>query len=177
MSRPDRPRCAGLERRRRFAVSVSNSPADALGSCFLDQVQRDTWCEQTMTSPRRERALTSLLWGAVAAVGEHTVLFLSIIRRIHVRFENQAPVFSVDPSGPIVLGKDAALSIPWMLAVAYGVAVALVVHNRPRLSSRGWMAVGAVGALSAVVAATAEPLWGLVVAADFAVLYPILRGR
>jgi hypothetical protein len=130
-----------------------------------------------MSSASRERAVTSLLWGAVAAVGQHTMLFLSIIRRVHVRFENEAPVFSVDPSGPIVLSKNAALSLVWVMAVVYGLAVVLLVYCRPRVSRRAWVAVGAVGALSALVAALAEPLWGLVIAADFASLYAILRGR
>ena len=64
-----------------------------------------------MSVSRRENLLVSLLWAGVAAVGEFTMLFLSIIGRIHVTFANQAPVFAVDPRGPIVLTKDTALAL------------------------------------------------------------------
>jgi hypothetical protein len=125
----------------------------------------------------KDQALASVLWGAVAAVGQYTMLFLTIIGRIHVRFVNEAPVFAVDPRGPIVLTKDIALTSVWILTIAYGLLVMAVVYLRPRLSRRTWVAVAAVAIVLAVVAALAEPWWGLIILADFVALYPALRAR
>ncbi len=127
-----------------------------------------------MVDGRRDRLLTSLLWGAVAAVGEHTMLFLAVIRRIHVRFENEAPVFYVDPRGPIALSKDSALSIVWLASIAFGVAVFLLMYFRLRVSRTATTAIAGAILLLAAVAALAEPLWGLAVLADAAVVYLIL---
>ena len=130
-----------------------------------------------MTEGKGEQLLTSLLWGGVAAVGQYTMLFLTIIRRIHVRFVNDAPVFHVDPRGPIRLTKDTALTSVWILTVAYGLAVALLVYFRPRLSRGAWIAAGILAVVLSALAALTEPLWGLILLADFAALYPILAGR
>jgi hypothetical protein len=127
-----------------------------------------------MTKGKRDQLLTSLLWGGVAAVGQYTMLFLTIIRRIHVRFENDAPVFYVDPRGPIPLTKDSALSSVWVMTVAYGLLVALLVYFRPHPSRDARIAIGVLAVALSVVAALAEPLWGLIVLADFAALYPVL---
>ena len=59
-----------------------------------------------MNPRKRERLLTSLLWGGVAAAGQYTMLFLTIMQRIHVRFPASMPEFYVDPRGPIRLTKD-----------------------------------------------------------------------
>jgi len=125
----------------------------------------------------RDQALASVLWGAVAAAGEFTMLFLTIIGRIHVAFANEAPVFSVDPRGPIVLTKDAALTGVWVLTIAYGLLVMILVYFRPRLSRRMWLTVALAAVALAVLAALAEPWWGLVILADFAALYLALTVR
>jgi hypothetical protein len=126
-----------------------------------------------MTESKKERVLKSLLWGGVAGVGQYTLLFLSIVRRIHVRFEG-VPVFSVDPSGPIVLTKDSALTSVWALSVLYALLVVLVVYRKPRLVQRDWIGIALLTLVLAVVAALAEPVWGVVVAADLIVLTPVL---
>jgi hypothetical protein len=126
---------------------------------------------------QKDQALASVLWGAVAAAGEFTMLLLTIIGRIHVRFANEAPVFSVDPRGPIHLTKDTALASVWAITVAYGLLVMALVYLRPRLSRRLWLTVALVAVALAAVAALAEPWWGLIVLADFVALYPVLRAR
>ena len=123
----------------------------------------------------KDQALAGVLWGAVAAVGQYTMLFLSIIGRIHVTFVHEAPVFSMDPRGPIVLTKDTALTSVWILTIAYGLLVMVLVYLQPRLSRRMWIAAGAAAIVLAAVAALAEPWWGLIVLAGFAALYPVLR--
>lgn len=127
-----------------------------------------------MTKGRTDQLLTSLLWGGVAAVGQYTMLFLTIIQRIHVRFVEGAPAFFVDPRGPIALTKGSALSAVWVMTVAFGLLVALLVYFKPRPSRRLWLSVAAVAALLSALAALAEPLWGLIVWADFAALYAVL---
>jgi hypothetical protein len=129
-----------------------------------------------MTEREKERLWTSLLWGTVAGAGQYTGLFLTIIQRIHVRFENEAPVFYVDPRGPILLTKSMALSIVWLMTVGYGIIVTLLVYFRPSLNRNRRAVIGFMALLLAAVAALAEPLWGLIVLADFAILYPILTG-
>ena len=130
-----------------------------------------------MTTGKRDKALTSLLWGAVAAVGQYTMLFLTIIRRIHVRFEDDAPAFYVDRRGPIALTKNSALSSVWVMTVTYGLLIALLAYFRPRLSRGAWFAAGAAAVVFSAIAALAEPLWGLIVLADFAALYPLLSTK
>jgi hypothetical protein len=130
-----------------------------------------------MSERERERLWTGLLWGAVAGSGQYTGLFLTIIQRIHVRFENEAPVFYVDPRGPIRLTKSTALSAVWVMTVAYGIIVTLLVYFRPTLNRNGRAVIGFAALLLAALVALAEPLWGLIVLADVAVLYPILSGR
>jgi hypothetical protein len=130
-----------------------------------------------MVKGKRNRALTSLLWGGVAAVGQYTMLFMTIIQRIHVRFVNDAPVFYVDPRGPIPLTKNSALSSVWVMTVAYGLLVALLVYFRPHPSRGAWIAIGVLAATFSAIAALAEPLWGLIVLADFVALYPVLVTR
>jgi hypothetical protein len=125
----------------------------------------------------KDQALASVLWGAVAAAGEFTMLFLTVIGRIHVSFVNEAPVFSVDPRGPIRLTKDTALASVWAMTIAYGLLVTALVYVRPRLSRRLWVTAGIVAVALAVVAALAEPWWGLIVLADFVALYPALSAR
>lgn len=125
----------------------------------------------------KDQALASALWGAVAAAGQFTMLFLAIIGRIHVRFANEAPVFSVDPRGPISLTKDTALASVWAMTIAYGLLVIALAYLRPRLSRGMWFTVAIVAVVLAVIAALAEPWWGLIVLADFVVLYPVLRTR
>lgn len=127
-----------------------------------------------MIKGRTDQLLTSMLWGGVAAVGQYTMLFLTIIQRIHVRFEDGAPVFFVDPRGPIALTKSSALSVVWVMTVAFGLLVALLVYFKPRPSRRLWFSIAVVAALLSASAAFAEPLWGLVVWADFAALYAVL---
>jgi hypothetical protein len=105
------------------------------------------------------------------------MLFLTIIQRIHVRFENEAPVFYVDARGPIRLTKNTALSTVWALTLVYGLVVALLVYLRPSLNRRGWIATGFVVAGLCVLAALAEPLWAVVILADYVALYPVLSGR
>ena len=130
-----------------------------------------------MAKGKRERLWTSLLWGGVAAVGQYTMLFLSIIGRIHVRFADNAPVFSVDPRGPIVLTKDTALASVWAMALAYGLLVAVLAYLRPRPSRNTWILAGAAAMFLSGVAAFAEPWWGLIVLADSVALYPLLASR
>jgi len=126
---------------------------------------------------QKDKILTSLLWGAVAAAGEYTMLFLTIIRRIHVRFEQDAPVFYVDPRGPISLTKDTALSSVWVMTIAYGLLVTLVAYFRPQPSRRAWVAIGVLAVALSAFAALAEPLWGLILLADFAAFCPVLGIR
>jgi hypothetical protein len=130
-----------------------------------------------MDERKRDRVLTSVLWGTVAAVGEFTMLFMAIIRRIHVRFENEAPIFFVDPRGPILLTKDSALSIVWTGAVLFGLLVAVLMYVRPHPTRVLWIALSGVAAALVVLATLAEPLWGLIVALDCALLFAILMGR
>jgi hypothetical protein len=125
----------------------------------------------------KDKALASVLWGAVAAAGQFTMLFLTVIGRIHVHFANEAPVFSVDPRGPIRLTKDTALSSVWAMTVAYGLLVVALAYLRPRLSRRLSLAVAMVAVGLAAVAALAEPWWGVIVLADFVALYPVLSAR
>jgi hypothetical protein len=127
-----------------------------------------------MTNSQKDRVLTSLLWGAVAAIGQYTMLFLSIIRRIHVHFEHEAPVFSVDPQGVIPLTKDTALSSVWMMTIAYGLLVTLLVYFRPQPSRSAWILMGALAVTLSVIAALAEYLWGVIILASFIALYPVL---
>ncbi len=130
-----------------------------------------------MTERTRDRLLTGLLWGGVAAAGQYTMLFLTIIQRIHVRFENETPVFYVDSRGPIRLTKSTALSTVWVLTLVYGLIVALLVYLRPRLNRRTRIAGAFIAAGLCALAALAEPLWALVILADVAALYPVLAGR
>jgi len=123
----------------------------------------------------RDQALTSVLWGAVAAVGQFTMLFQAIIGRIHVAFVDEAPVFSVDPRGPITLTKDTALTSVWVGTIAYGLLVIAVVYLRPRLSNGMRLMAALAAAALAVLAALAEPWWGLIILADFVALYLVLR--
>ena len=125
----------------------------------------------------KDQVLASVLWGAVAAAGQFTMLFLTVIGRIHVRFANEAPVFSVDPRGPISLTKDTALGSVWVMTIAYGLLVTTLVYFRPHLSRGMWLTLAIVAAGLAVIAALAEPWWGLIVLADFVALYPVLRTR
>lgn len=130
-----------------------------------------------MNPSKRESVLTSLLWGSVAAAGQYTMLFLTIIQRIHVRFPAGVPEFYVDPRGPIHLTKDVALAAVWVLTIAYAVVVAITVYFRPHLSGRAWGAFRLLATASSGLAALADPLWGLIILADFALLYPLLRAR
>ena len=130
-----------------------------------------------MTRRERDRVLASLLWGGVAAVGQYTMLFLSIIGRIHVHFPLDSPVFYVDPRGPIPLTKDTALSSVWIMTVLYGLVVTLVAYANPRPSKRAWIVIGVLVLTFSGVAALAEPVWGLTILADFAALYPWLAGN
>jgi len=125
----------------------------------------------------KDQAWVSVLWGAVAAAGQFTMLFLTVIGRIHVHFANEAPVFSVDPRGPIALTKDTALTSVWIMTIAYGLLVTTLVYFRPRLSRRARFTLAVVAVGLAVLAAMAEAWWGLIVLADFGVLYPVLRSR
>jgi len=130
-----------------------------------------------MTKGQRDRAITSLLWGGVGAVGQYTMLFLTIVRRIHVRFVNDAPVFYVDPQGPLSLSKDTALSGVWVMTVLYGLLVSLVAYLRPRPGRAAWFVIGTLALTFSVIAALAELWWGLIVLADFAAVCPWLTGR
>jgi hypothetical protein len=130
-----------------------------------------------MDEQKRDRVLTSLLWGSVAAMGQFTMLFLTIIRRIHVRFENEAPVFFVDPSGPIRLTKNSALAIVWIGTVLYGLLVTLLLYLKPRPTGIARVAMAALAVGLAALAALVEPLWGLIVALDWALLFVALAQR
>jgi len=123
-----------------------------------------------MSKVQRVRVLTSLLWGAVAAVGQYTMLFLTIVWRIRVRIENGALLFHVDPRGPIPLSKDAALTSAWVMTVLYGLIVGLAEYVRPRLARRTWIILVCLAVTFSVIAALAEPLWGLIIFADFIAL-------
>lgn len=128
-------------------------------------------------SETRERWVAALLWGGVGIIAQYTALFLTIVQRIQVEFENQAPVISVTPSGPIALTWGAALAAVWAGTFAFGMLVvaAYVAERRP--SRVQWLA-GAMAALAlAVIAALAEPTWGLVILADALVLAWVLRGK
>jgi hypothetical protein len=130
-----------------------------------------------MDKGKRDRVLTSVLWGAVAAMGQFTMLFLTIIRRIHVRFENEAPVFFVDPRGPITLTKNSALTTVWIGTVLFGLLVAVLLYSRPRPTRAVWIALAGVAAVLVLLAAMAEPLWGLIVALNWALLLAIAARR
>lgn len=128
-----------------------------------------------MTNLHKDRALASVLWATVAAAGQFTMLFLTVIGRIHVHFANEAPVFSVDPRGPIVLTKDSALGSVWIMTIAYGLLVMALLYFRPRLSRGMWFTLAGLSVVLAVIAALAEPWWGLIVLADVVALYALLR--
>ena len=119
-----------------------------------------------MAKGKRNRALTSLLWGGVAAVGQYTMLFMTIIQRIHVRFVNDAPVFYVDPRGPIRLSKNSALSSVWVMTVAYGLLVALLVYFRPHPSRGAWIAIGVITLPGVTIGEGAIVASGAVVSKD-----------
>jgi len=129
-----------------------------------------------MGEMKRDRILSSLLWAGVAAAGEHTMLFLSIIRRIHVRFEGQ-PVFWVDPSGPIALTKDVALAIVWLAALCFGLAVLWLAYWRPRPRRPALVAIAVSMLALSLAAALAEPLWGLIAATDGLIVLALLGVR
>jgi hypothetical protein len=101
------------------------------------------------------------------------MLFLTIIRRIHVRLAD-APVFYLDPRGPIMLTKDIALSSVWGMTVLYGLAVAWAVYARPHPTRGIWMALGGLTTALSAIAALAEPLWGLIILVDFIILCLVL---
>ncbi len=105
------------------------------------------------------------------------MLFLTIIQRIHVRFPAGMPEFYVDPRGPIRLTKDVALTAVWALTIAYAVAVAILVYFRPHPSRQALVAFGVLAMASSALLALADPLWGLIILVDFALLYPMLRDR
>jgi len=128
-----------------------------------------------MDRGKKERWLSSLLWGGVAAVGQYTMLFLTIIRRIHVRFANSAPAFSVDPRGPISLSKDSALVIVYALTLLYGLLVGVLVLLRPHPGRRTWIVAGVLAVALAILAALAEPWWGLIILVDALALYPLSK--
>ena len=119
-----------------------------------------------MSRAQLERVLTAILWGGVAATGEHTMLFLSIIRRIHVRFESDAPVFFVDPGGLIPLTKDMALAAVWLTAVGYGAVFAMAVYLRPRPSRSQWVVFAFLALAVAAVAGLTDLLWGVIALAS-----------
>lgn len=131
----------------------------------------------SITGSQKDKVLTSLLWGAVAAVGQYTMLFLTIIRRIHVNFVNEAPVFYVDPQGVIPLTKDSALSSVWAMTIAYGLLITLLVYFKPRPSRRAWVAIGVLALALSTIAALVEYWWGLIILANFVALYPILASQ
>jgi|GEM_PF-1658266 len=130
-----------------------------------------------MARKQSDKVLTSLLWGTVAAVGQYTMLFLTVIQRLHVRFADGAPVFYVDPRGPIPLTKDTALSSVWVMTALYGLLVTCVTYFRPQPTRGAWIAIGVLAIVFSVVAALAEPLWGVIILADFAALYYLLLAR
>jgi hypothetical protein len=130
-----------------------------------------------MDERQRDHVLSSVLWGAVAAMGQFTMLFLTIIGRIHVRFENESPVFLVDPRGPITLTKNSALAVVWVGTVLYGLLTAVLLYFKPRPSKSAWIALYSVAAVLALLAALAEPLWGLIVALDAALMFAVLARR
>ena len=121
-----------------------------------------------------EHLWASLLWGGVAAMGQYTMLLLTIIRRIHVSFPGNTPTFSVDPRGPLVLSKDTAHTSVWVLSLAYAVAVALLVYFRPHLRGNARWLFAVLGVVLSSLAALADPWWGLVVLVDSVVVYWIL---
>jgi len=127
-----------------------------------------------MSEEKRAHLLASLLWGGVAAIGQYTMLFLSIIQRIHVRFPNDAPIFQVDPRGPIVLSKDTALASVWVLTFFFGLMVALLAYSRPRLHGKGRVLLAILGIALSGLAALADPWWGLIVLANSAIIYWML---
>jgi len=137
-----------------------------------------------MKGIQHDKVLTSVLWGGVAAAGQCTALFLTIIRRIHVRFAASVmtgesvgpPHFDVDPRGPITLTKDSALASVWILTAVYALLVAGVVYARPRPQRSMWLVFAVMTVALATLAALAEPLWGLVVLVDGLALCPALMG-
>lgn len=130
-----------------------------------------------MNPRKRERLLTSLLWGGVAAAGQYTMLFLTIIQRIHVQFPAGIPEFYVDPRGPIRLTKDEALTAVWALTTVYAVVVFILIYVRPHLGRQARIAFGLLAIAFSALTALADPLWGLIILADFALLYPLLKDR
>ncbi len=105
------------------------------------------------------------------------MLFLTIINRIHVRFPAGVPEFSVDPRGPIRLTKDVALTAVWALTIAYALVVVILIYFRPHLDRQARVAFGLLAMASSALTALADPLWGLIILADFALLYPLLTDR
>jgi hypothetical protein len=124
---------------------------------------------------KQDRVISGLLWAGVAAVGQFTALFLSIVGRIHVRFENEAPLFQVDPRGPIVLTKDSALRAVGLLTVLYAVLVFTIVCWRPVLGKRGLVLWAGMAIVCGTIAGLAEPVWGLTLALGLLLLVPLLR--
>jgi len=124
---------------------------------------------------KQDRVISGLLWAGVAAAGQFTALFLSIIGRIHVRFENEAPLFQVDPRGPIALTKDSALRAVGLLTVLYAALVFMIVCWRPVLGKRGLVLWVGTATVCATIAGLAEPVWGVTVAVGLLLLVPLLR--
>ncbi len=126
-----------------------------------------------MSNERRDQLLAAILWGAVAAMGQYTALFLSIIGRIHVSFVNQAPIFRVAPSA-VPLTKDLALQLVWALTIAFGLLAAGVVYRRPRPGKRSWVVLTLSVLLVSIAAGLIEPVWAGVVWLDYLALLPAL---
>jgi hypothetical protein len=123
-----------------------------------------------MPEGNRDKLLGSLLWAAVAACGQYTALFFTVIGRIQVSFVNGAPVFAVDSRGPIALTKDMALQAVWILTVLFSLAVFWVIYRRPVPTSRAWRLSGALAVGLAIAGGLAEPWWAVVLLGDAAVL-------
>lgn len=128
-------------------------------------------------SETRERWVAALLWGGVGIIGQYTALFLTIVQRIRVEFENQAPVITVTPSGPIALSWGAALAAVWVGTFAFGMLVVAAYLAERRPSRAQWVGGAVVALTLAVCAALAEPSWGLVVLIDALVLAWVLRRK
>lgn len=126
-----------------------------------------------MSREQQENLITAVLWGAVAAMGQYTAMFLSIVGRIHVTFAD-GPSFAVSPQGVLPLTKDLALQLVWLSTLAFGLIVAWAVYRRPRPGKHTWVVTTILVLLLSVVMGLIEPIWGLVVWMDYAAVTPAL---
>ncbi len=128
-----------------------------------------------MPNGGRDKLLNSVLWGAVAACGQFTMLFLSVVGRIRVSFVSNAPSFAVDPRGAVALTKDTVLQLVWVLTILFSVMVFWVTYRRPRPTRRAWVVWGTLGFVLTIAGGLVDPWWAGILLVDGLIIAGVLR--